>query len=82
MIAGFLLLVFWNGLLTFWPKPVAVVTLKSGAMIAGEPTRSESYRLSDEALKALPAGQAKQIADNHGYAHRTLYRIGNYDLQQ
>ena len=26
-IVGFLLLVFWNGITTFWPGPIAVVEL-------------------------------------------------------
>lgn len=80
MILGFLAFVFWNGFITFVPKPVAVVTLKSGALVAGEPTRSEPYRLSPEAIKALPPDLAHNIEAGGGYGHRTLYRIGNYDL--
>ncbi|MCQ4191289.1 phosphate ABC transporter permease PstA [Methylocystis suflitae] len=80
MVIGFLLFVFWNGLVTFIPKPVAVVTLRSGAMVAGEPTRPELYRLSPDAIKALPPAEAAKVAVNGGYGHRTLYRIGNYDL--
>jgi phosphate transport system permease protein len=80
MVIGFLLFVFWNGLVTFVPKPVAVVTLKSGTMVAGEPTRSEFYRLSPDAMRALPPAEAEKMATNGGYGHRTLYRIGNYDL--
>jgi len=80
MVIGFLLFVFWNGLVTFVPKPVAVVTLKSGTMVAGEPTRSEYYRLAPDAMRALPPAEAAKIAANGGYGLRTLYRIGNYDL--
>lgn len=80
MVVGFLAFVFWNGFATFVPKPVAVVTLKSGALVAGEPTRAEPYRLSPDALKSLPADLAQKAAENGGYGHRTLYRIGNYDL--
>ncbi len=80
MVIGFLLFVFWNGLVTFVPKPVAVVTLKSGTVVAGEPTRSEPYRLSPDAIKALPPADAAKMAANGGYGLRTLYRIGNYDL--
>jgi len=80
MIAGFLLLVFWNGLVTFWPKPIAVVALADGGAVAGEPTRREAYRLEPSQLAALDAGDRARIAADDGFAHRTLYRIGNYDL--
>lgn len=80
MVLGFLLLVFYNGLATFWPKPLAVVTLQSGAQLAGEPTRSELYRLEPEALAALSPAESRRIADQGGQARRTLYRIGNYDF--
>jgi phosphate transport system permease protein len=34
MIFGFLVLVAWNGLVTFYPKPVEVLRLKDGFMVA------------------------------------------------
>ena len=80
MIFGFLLLVFWNGFTTFVPKPVAVVTLRSGGLVAGEPTRSELYKLAPDAVKALSAADAAKIEARGGYEERTLYRTGNYDL--
>ena len=80
MIFGFLLLVFWNGFTTFVPKPVAVVTLKSGELVAGEPTRSELYKLAPDAVKALAPADAAKIEARGGYEQRTLYRTGNYDL--
>ncbi|MGE0743843.1 MAG: phosphate ABC transporter permease PstA [Rhodospirillales bacterium] len=80
MIVGFLLLVFWNGLATFWPKPIEVVTLHSGERIAGEPARAETFRPPANALAAMPAPARAAIAAAEGFADRTLYRIGNYDL--
>ncbi|MGO9486209.1 MAG: hypothetical protein ACLPX9_16770, partial [Rhodomicrobium sp.] len=80
MILGFLLLVFWNGFATFIPKPVVALTLKSGELIAGEPSRTELYKLTPEAVKALPPADAAKIAARGGYEQRTLYRTGNYDL--
>ena len=80
MVLGFLLLVFWNGFTTFIPKPVAAVTLKSGELVAGEPSRTELYKLAPEAVKALPPADAAKIAARGGYEQRTLYRTGNYDL--
>jgi phosphate transport system permease protein len=80
MIVGFLFLVMWNGLVTFYPKPIAVVTAANDDVFAGESVRSERFRPSAEALAALtPQGRAL-VAAADGFAGRTLYRVGNYDL--
>lgn len=80
MITGFLALIFWNGLTAFWPKPVEVVVMTSGRVIAGEPMRSETYRPTVETLEKLPAALRTEIEEKGGFADRTLYRIGNYDF--
>ncbi len=80
MILGFLLLVVWNGALTFWPRPIEVVRLANGEAIAGEPRRSESFPPQEGQLAGLPAERRAAIAAAGGFAERTLYRIGNYDL--
>ena len=41
MIVGFVVLIVYNGILTFYPRPIEVVTLKGGNKVAGEATRSE-----------------------------------------
>ena len=48
MIMGFLLLIFWNGITTFYPKPIQVVTLKDSSLVAGEPTRHDLYKPTPE----------------------------------
>jgi phosphate transport system permease protein len=80
LVSGFLLAIFWNGVSTFWPKPIEVVTLKDGGQVAGEPSRVNLYRLEPNVLAALPEAVRNQIARNDGYVRRNLYRIGNYDL--
>lgn len=80
MIVGFLLLILWNGLITFYPKPIHVVELKNGKLIAGEPSRSESYRPSPDQLEELSPGARNDIRENNGFTERTLYRTGNFDL--
>ncbi len=80
MIAGFLALVLWNGIVTFYPGPVEVVTLRSGGRLAGEPFRSERFRPSPEQLKGLDAASLRAVREAGGFAGRTLYRIGNFDL--
>jgi phosphate transport system permease protein len=79
-IVGFLLLVLWNGITTFWPGPLAVVELTDGTRIAGEPVRSESFEPREELLAALSPEWRERIASSGGIASRTLYRTGNYDL--
>ncbi len=80
MIVGFLALVLWNGIVTFYPGPVEVVTLKNGRRIAGEPFRSESFRPSEEQLKGVDPESRRAIREADGFASRTLYRIGNFDI--
>lgn len=80
MILGLLLLIVWNGATTFWPKPLEVVRLTDGTVLAGEPTRSQLWTPGPEVIRTLPADVQARIAANGGGAERTLYRIGNYDL--
>ncbi|MFX8782092.1 hypothetical protein ABTM76_19425, partial [Acinetobacter baumannii] len=55
MITGFLILVLWNGIATFWPKPVSVVTLVDGKIVAGEQTREELFKpTADQLAKLTP----------------------------
>lgn len=80
MVLGLLLLVFWNGLVTFWPRSIEQVRLHDNSMIAGEPVRSQTFRPGQEALAALDPARRDRIEANGGMAARTLYRTGNYDL--
>src|SRR5262245_44557955 len=80
MITGFLAFIVYVGALTFWPAPVEVVTKTDGKIVAGEIFRSETYKVPEDQLQALPEAARAKIADNLGIAERTLYRVGNYDL--
>jgi phosphate transport system permease protein len=80
MILGFLVLVVWNGISTFYPKPVEVVHLKDGTLVAGEPTRSERYRVPKHELEGMDKESRAAVMEDGGYGHRTLYRTGNFDL--
>ncbi len=77
MVIGFLALILWNGMITFYPKPLYVVTLENGEQVAGEPFRSEHYRPD---MSTLNAEEKAQVEANNGLAERTLYRTGNFDL--
>ncbi len=80
LIIGFLALIVYNGISTFWPKPIEIVTTKDGNRTAGEPFRSESFRVGTERMATLPPETQAEIEANFNIADRTLYRIGNYDL--
>jgi phosphate transport system permease protein len=80
LIAGFLAMIFWNGIVTFWPKPIEIVRLHDGTVVAGEPSRFDAFRVGPDLLAKTPPAQREQIAANDGYANRTLFRIGNYDI--
>lgn len=80
MIVGFLTLVAWNGVITFIPKPLEVVTENNGTVTAGEPFREELFRPSADLLEGLSPEWKEQIAAADGFASRTLYRIGNFDI--
>ncbi|TAN49591.1 MAG: phosphate ABC transporter permease PstA [Rhodospirillales bacterium] len=80
LVIGFLVLVTWNGITTFWPKPIEVVTLLSGDLVAGEPTRREAFKVGPEKLASLPDVAKAQIARDEGMARRVLLRTGNFDL--
>ncbi|MBM3490474.1 MAG: phosphate ABC transporter permease PstA [Alphaproteobacteria bacterium] len=80
MIVGFLLLVLWNGIAAFFPKPLAEVRLTDGSKLAGEPTRRERYPVTPEQLGKLASAPRAAILAADGVSGRTLYRIGNYDI--
>jgi phosphate transport system permease protein len=80
LIVGFLLLIAWNGIGTFWPGPIEALTLRDGTVLAGEPTRSESFRPSEDQLAAVSPEERAAIEANGGSIERHLYRIANFDL--
>ena len=80
LIAGFLAMIFWNGTSTFWAKPIQVVTLKDGTVVAGEPTRSGTYRVGDSVRAQLTSEAIAMVDANEGFAQRVLYRSANFDL--
>jgi phosphate transport system permease protein len=80
LIVGFLFMIAWNGMTTFWPKPIARVELINGPTIAGEPTRASEYRVGQDILAGLPAEAKAQIEQDLGYSNQVLYKTANFDL--
>ncbi|HEY2773157.1 MAG TPA: phosphate ABC transporter permease PstA [Candidatus Binatia bacterium] len=84
MIFGLLVLVFAQGLDTFWPVPVTRIETADGKVSMGEVTRIDSYVPDDAIFAALPDGirdkARAQVAATGGRATRRLVRIGNFEL--
>lgn len=87
LIVVLLGVIVYQGAVTFWPRPIELVTLKTGVRFAGTPMATESYSpgVTEEseilALKAaggLPHGSL----DGSGKPIRRLYRVGNRDIGQ
>jgi phosphate transport system permease protein len=80
LILGFLTFVIFNGFATFYPRPIYLLTLSDGSYLAGEPVRAETFRPRPDELQSLSPSDQKAIQESGGIVHRTLYRIGNFDL--
>ena len=80
MIVSFIVLILYNGILTFYPSPIEVVTLHDGKSIAGELVRRESYAPPQEVMDKFPDEVRAKISKGGGLVQRYLYRIGNFDL--
>lgn len=80
MIFGFLAIVLWNGLTSFYPKPIHKVILRDGSVLAGEESRIETFKPDPDTLKNLSTENRRRLEERNGLVTRTLYRIGNYDL--
>jgi len=80
MIMGFLALVLWNGVATFVPKELPVVTDAAGNVTAGEAFRQELFRPEPDVVAKLTPEWQERIEANAGFAQRTLYRLGNFDF--
>ncbi|MGC8605268.1 MAG: phosphate ABC transporter permease PstA, partial [Desulfomonilaceae bacterium] len=80
MITGFVALITYNGLLTFYPKRIYLVELTNESLLAGELVRSELYKPEKDKISLLPESAQLSLKANNGYLRRLLFRIGNFDL--
>ncbi|MGC8659423.1 MAG: phosphate ABC transporter permease PstA [Desulfomonilaceae bacterium] len=80
MIVGFVALILYNGLLTFFPNRIQVVELANGSRVAGELVRCETYRPEPDMVRNLPEAAKKELKANDGFLKRCLYKTGNFDL--
>lgn len=77
LIAGFLMMVLYNGATTFWPKPIERVELTDGTVIAGVERRGTIFRPD---MPRLAEDVRAEVEANDGFAYRTLYQTANFDL--
>jgi phosphate transport system permease protein len=84
MIVGLLILVFAQGVFTFWPTALTHVRLAGGRTLMGEVTREEDYRPRPDEIDSLPedrrAAARTALEARDGQSGRRLLRTGNYDL--
>jgi ABC-type phosphate transport system permease subunit len=71
MIIGLLGLVLWQGLSSFWPRPVVNITTTDGQAVMGTQTREESY---------LYTAPGENPEDGGVWMSRRLIRTGNFDI--
>jgi len=80
MIAGFLVLIFWNGLGALYPKAIQLVALRDGTLLAGEIFRRESFRPEPHQMAEMDEAVREAIVRQGGVAERILLRTGNFDI--
>ncbi len=84
MVLGLLALVFYQGLITFWPSQLLEITSENGETILGEISRDDLFEPGDAMFASMPEEKATELrtlaAANDGMLKRRLMRTGNFDL--
>ncbi len=84
MVVVLVAFVFWQGLVTFWPRPIERIALRDGTVLLGEVVRQDRFRPEPSVLAALPpdarAAADRDLAAGDGLLRRRLVRTGNFEL--
>ena len=84
MVTSLVGFVFYQGLVTFWPRPLAEISTRDGRVLLGEVTRTETFAPEPGLASSLegPARQAaeEELARGGGLLRRRLLRTGNFEL--
>lgn len=84
MVLGLVGMVFYHGIITFWPGPLVNVETFGGEVLVGEVTRQDSYKPEPSLLGSLSAEEQLaaqlELDENNGYLGRRLIRTGNFEL--
>jgi len=76
MIFGLLGLIVYQGMASFWPGRLYLVTLKDGSVLMGERTAEEDYTRSSPASEASEGSAAEPQT-----SHRWQYRTDNFEFK-
>jgi phosphate transport system permease protein len=84
MVFALVGVVFYQGLVTFWPGPLIQVTDSAGRVVLGEVTRDDDFTPEPSVLAELSprdrAAAEAEMAASEGTVHRRLFRTGNFEL--
>jgi phosphate transport system permease protein len=84
MVLGLLAFVAWQGIATFWPRPLVLLRLSAGGAALGEVTSVEDYSPEAHAFEELPpelrAAAEATVRARGGVATRRMLRVGNFEL--
>ncbi len=80
LVVGLLGMIAFQGLSTFWPRPIERVTLADGTSFMGVPTREERVALSAAERAAAELAEVESAPD--GFVTRRLYQVGNRDVSR
>lgn len=80
MIFGLLLVVVWNGIGTFYPRPLVQIRTIGGETILGKVVRSERWTPTEAFLAGLPKSAREDLQANEGRSRRRLFQLGNFDV--
>ncbi|MFO0833976.1 MAG: ABC transporter permease subunit [Phycisphaerales bacterium] len=86
LVVALMAVIVREGLRTFWPRPIELVTLVGGERLLGTPMQDEAFDASGDEGKAIEArradGKVMEGAFEKGRPVRRLYRVGNRDVGQ
>ena len=84
MIVGLLVLVLYQGLLTFWPQPVAQIETDDGTVYLGEIADRRRYSPAERLLATLPHAAAEraklEAKTDGGQFEQEKIRVENFEL--
>ena len=87
LVVALMVLIVREGLRTFWPRPIELVTLVGGEKLLGVPMQDESFDAAGDEAKAIESrhgagGLVEGAFGEDGRPTRRLYRVGNRDVGQ
>jgi phosphate transport system permease protein len=86
LVVALMAVIVREGLRTFWPRPIELVTLVGGEKLLGLPMQDEAFDASGDEARSIEARRGgpglMDGAFEDGRPVRRLYRVGNRDVGQ